>query len=159
MRKRRTRYQQKQKMDYDDYVKEREQLSNGEQSKYDSYEKAILTLSASFLAFSVGFVGLFKQKTQSGVEAVTVVAPGLLTWTWVFFASSVFLMLLNFIVTAQAFRKETVILGKALEDISALKGKNTWSGLGYLLYLSSGASFVSGIGFLVVFCAKNLHTL
>jgi hypothetical protein len=146
-------------MDYDDYVKERDNLSKGEQASFDSYEKTILTLSASFLAFSVGFIGLFKTKTPAGVETLVIVQPGLLVVAWVLFAISVFFMLFNFAVSAQAFRRETDVLGEALEDIKALTdSKNIWSGLGYALYLLSGISFVAGIVFLVIFCARNIQT-
>lgn len=144
---------------YDDYIKERDQLSKGEQANYDSSEKAILTLSASFLAFSVSFVALFKMKTPAGVEAVTIVAPELLGLSWLLFALSVLLMLLNFVITAKAFRREIEIVAEALEDIAALNGKNSWSNVGYSLYVASLVTFISGIGFLLLFCAKNLHIL
>ncbi|MEA2207093.1 MAG: hypothetical protein QOE77_3869 [Blastocatellia bacterium] len=156
MKKRRKHYQQVAKMDYADYVKEREQLSKGEQASYDSYEKAILTLSASFLAFSVAFVGLFKVKGPTGADVVIVTASGLLTTAWIFFAVAVLLMLLNFVVNAMAFRKEIAIIGDALKNIKALNSKNVWSNLGYTLYLCSGLSLMFGIGFLIAFCFKNV---
>src|SRR6266571_216413 len=128
--KRRRHYTQEKKMDYDDYIKEREILSNGEQTTYQSYEKAILTLSASFLAFSVAFVGLFKIKTPSGSEAVSVMSPALLALAWILFAMAVFLMLLNFVVNALAFRREIFILEQALKDIKELeKRKNNWTAI------------------------------
>lgn len=58
MRKRRTQYSAKEKMSYEDYIKEREQLSRGEQANYDSYEKAILTLNYR------SFIGLGLQPAR-----------------------------------------------------------------------------------------------
>jgi uncharacterized membrane protein len=147
----------KKKMDYDDYVKEREQLSRYEHANYDSYEKTLLTLSAAFLAFSVSFLALLKRKTESGMDSLVLASPELLVCSWVSFASSVFLMVLCFLISTLALRKETAKLEKALEDVQALEEKNLWTSLVYLSYILSGIGFISGIVFLLIFCAKNIQ--
>jgi hypothetical protein len=147
----------KQKMDYDDYVKEREQLSKYEQANYDNYEKTILTLSAAFLAFSVSFLGLVRKRMESGAELLALTSPKILVWSWAFFASSVLFMLICFLVSALGFRHETTRLEMALEDVNALEGKNNWHALVYVLYAMSGMAFITGIVLLLTFCAYNIH--
>ncbi len=70
---------------YEDYRKERELLVNLEQNVYDGYEKTILTLSASFLAFSVSFLGIMKSKVNPGHTPVPILATIVLYRAWISF--------------------------------------------------------------------------
>jgi hypothetical protein len=76
-------------MPYDDYVKERELLSKMESTGYENYEKTILTLSASFLAFSVSFLGLFKSRFEAGSGYLAFNNLPILMLSWISFAVSV----------------------------------------------------------------------
>jgi hypothetical protein len=142
---------------HDDYVKERAHLSQCEQANYASYEKTILTLSAAFLAFSVSFLGLIKKTVATPVNPVVLALPGVLISSWILFASSILMMLLCFLISSLAFRKEVATIEDAVDDVTALNRKNIWTGIVYVLYILSGASFGGGIILLLVFCARNLQ--
>ncbi len=143
--------------EYEDYLKERELLSKYEQANYDSYEKTILTLSAAFLAFSVSFLGLLKRKPESGTELSALTSHNLLVWSWISFASSIFLMLLCFLSNAIAVRTEVIEIENRLDGKPASLKMNKWSFVSYCLYFLSGASFISGIVLLLTFCAHNIR--
>ena len=147
----------KPQIEYKDYLAEREHLSKYEQSNYDNYEKTILTLSAAFLAFSVSFLGLFRKKVDSGTDLPALTARFLLIWSWISFASSIFFMLLSFLINAIAIRAEVVELQLRLEGTPPSSKRNNWTFLGYLLYFISGITFISGLILLLTFCAYNIN--
>ena len=154
---------------YEDYTTEREHLSKYEQANYDNYEKAILTLSAAFLAFSVSFLGLFRNKTASGVQLPPLRCPNLLIWSWISFGSSILFLLLCFLVNAMALRAEVCELEKRLTEATAPEKRNAseerngseelniWTVFGYALYAFSGIAFILGLVLLLIFCARNIH--
>jgi hypothetical protein len=145
----------KKKLSYDTYVKEREMLSKMESTNYENYEKTMMTLAASFLAFSVSFLGLFKSSNGSQV----LVNQKFLTFSWILFAVSVVSILVGFLVGALALRAEVKLIEDALEDIKALDGKNYWTLAQYILYIAAGLSFIAGICFLILFCSMNIGLL
>jgi hypothetical protein len=147
----------KPRIDYKDYLTEREHLSKYEQANYDNYEKTILTLSAAFLAFSVSFLGLLRKRPESGAELAVLTAHSLLIWSWISFASSIFFMLLSFLINAIALRTEVAELGKRLDGQPPSEETNPWTMVGYSLYFLSGISFISGLTLLLTFCAQNIH--
>lgn len=146
----------KKKLPYDTYVKEREMLSKMESTNYENYEKTMMTLAASFLAFSVSFLGLFKS---SNASQQVLIDQRFLTLSWILFAISVVSILVGFLVGALAIRAEVNLIEEALEDIRALDGKNHWTSTQYILYVASGLSFVAGIYFLLLFCSMNIGLL
>jgi len=143
------------KIEYEDYVRERNSLANFAQASCDGYERTILTLSAAFLAFSVSFLGLLRKEGANASSPPTIISPGLLFSSWVFFAVSVFIMLGNFMVNVKG-------LWAANEDVwnsysgQATHGAKKWTRLGYSLYFAAGISFVLGVIELIRFCAANL---
>lgn len=145
----------KEKLPYDTYVKERELLSKMESTNYENYEKTMMTLSASFLAFSVSFLGLFKSNTGSQV----LIQQNILTLSWILFAVSVVSILVGFLVGALAIRSEVKRLEEALENIQALEGKNYWTMTQYILYGVAGVAFIAGLYFLLLFCSMNIGLL
>jgi hypothetical protein len=144
------------KFTYDDYVKERDSLIKFEQATYDGYEKTILTLSSAFLAFSVSFLGLLQKSGK--VPPTPLVAPGVLFWSWMFFASAVFIMLANFLVNAMGLRAAVGDVWNTY-DSQSTHAATKWTFLGFSLYFLSGISFLAGVIALIRFCAANLWTL
>jgi hypothetical protein len=147
---------EKQTLPYETYVDERKLLAEIEQQNYDNYEKTILTLSASFLAFSISFLGLFRDEITAGYIFKS---QGLLIGTWISFAVSVISMLVVFLVGALSVQKEIVKIENALEDVTALEERNGWIFVSDLLYFISGIAFISGIVFLLLFCSKNIFLI
>ncbi|MGD0707232.1 MAG: hypothetical protein ABSA51_02125 [Anaerolineaceae bacterium] len=142
---------------YNNYVKEREMLSQMESTNYDNYEKAILTLSAAFLAFSISFLGLFSSRLSTGTGYLAFHNLSILTSSWISFAASVLSTLSCSLVGAIAIRKEVVKLEKALQDTNALKQNNPWTTAEYCLYIIAGISFLAGVALLLIFCATNIE--
>ncbi len=142
------------KLSYDTYQGEREMLSKMESTNYENYEKTILTLAASFLAFSLTFLGLFKSS-----EPQILVNQFLLVTSWILFSTSVIVTLLGFLVGAFSLRFEVKILEQALEDIGSLDKRNIWTTINYIFYIVSGTAFVAGVVFLILFCQSNLGLL
>jgi hypothetical protein len=135
--------------DYDDYIRERAMLAGMEQDHYSSYEKAITTLSAGFLAFSLSFLGLFDK---TGGDKLTKLPY--LYWAWTLFGLSVLFVLLNYLVGAveirqQIHREERLVDG---EDVPIRTGLTT---LGYTLYIFTALAFIGGLVSLILFCGEN----
>jgi hypothetical protein len=141
------------KLSYEDYVKERDSLVKFEQATYDGYEKTILTLSASFLAFSVSFLGLLQKGAK--VSSTVLISPKILFWSWIFFGSGVFIMLCNFLVNAVSLRAAVRDVWNAYETQPTQLAKK-WTSLSFTLYFLSGLSFVMGVIALIRFCVLNL---
>lgn len=150
-------------IDYETYKDERQFLSELENSNYENYEKTILTLSSAFLAFSVSFLGILPTYSETSSSLITVkkevVAHSLLIYSWVSFSISVIAILLCFLVSALAIRKEVEKLELGLADATALTKKNRWSSLTYILYFISGVSFLLGLVWLVMFSGRNIFLL
>jgi hypothetical protein len=137
---------------YDDYVKEREHLSKYEAANYENYEKQILTLAAAFLAFSVSFIAILRNKPNV-----------LLTWhsvliaSWICFAGSVLSVLLSFPINAIATRSAVEELERLLDGKESLETMSKWTIAGYVLYGGAGLTFLGGLILLLMFCAHNIH--
>lgn len=143
---------------YDDYVKEREHLSKYEQTNYDSYEKAILTLSSAFLVFSVSFLGIIRKKAEGGVPPPPLISVDYLVSSWVAFAASVFFMLMCFATNAISLRAAIADIEPMIKKKPPTTKATKWNIASFTLYALSGIAFVLGIVLLLVFCAKNIHT-
>lgn len=142
---------------YDDYVKERELLSKYEQTNYDSYEKAILTLSSAFLVFSVSFLGIIRKKAEGGVPPPPLTSVDLLIGAWIAFAASVFFMLMCFATNATALRTAVADIEPMIKKKPPTTKAAKWNIMAFILYALSGAAFVGGIVLLLMFCARNIH--
>lgn len=149
----------KEQFEYDDYVREREHLSKYENDNYENYEKTILTLASAFLAFSVSFLALLRNQSAAGSLLPTLTAHAFLIWSWISFAISVVITLLSFLMNALALRFEVTKLEEALEDTSALEGRNPWDLIAYLLYVISGIAFGVGLVLLLTFSTLNIVRL
>jgi len=88
----------------DDYSKQYEFLSNIEQSHYRNYEKTIITLSSTFLAFSVSFLGLIRKQPPLGETLPALDILVLPVLSWVLFMVSIFSILISFLTNAIALR-------------------------------------------------------
>jgi ABC-type siderophore export system fused ATPase/permease subunit len=141
----------KKKMPYPDYQREREFLSKIEQSNYKNYEKTILTLSSAFLAFSISFLRLLKNNGAP----LDLSFGFLLVLSWIAFGVSVISILINFLTSALALRKEVSKLEEALEDKEALQGSNIWTSMVYFLYAIAGYMFILGLVMLIIFSMVN----
>ena len=140
---------------YDDYVKEREQLVKYEQQAYDNFQKTILTLSSAFLAFSVSFLGLLKRDGGAQPPPPLNSLP-LLVSSWISFASSVILMLVDFVIDAKALRTAVADIEPLAEGKAQKSNASKWNRRGYVVLGVAGAAFTLGIIMLLVFCARNV---
>ena len=137
------------------YLDERKELYKYQQANYDSFEKTLVTLSGSFLAFSIGSLG-FLGKGQP--PAASVVAPGsgvFLVASWVAFSSSLVALVLCSFVNVRAYTVEIVKLEDALKDATALERPNRWRVCSLGLYWVSTVAFLVGLLSLLVFCKRN----
>jgi len=141
-------------LDHETYLKEREVLCKYRQSNYDNFDKAILTLSAAFLAFSLSFVGIMEKATKT--PPINFDNKGLLILSWICFAASVTITLFNFLVSILSYDRELEKIDKATEQGDALSETNVWVTISNFNYVISGLCFVAGIASLMLFCWRNL---
>ena len=145
---------------YEDYSKERDLLIDLERANYDGYEKAILTLSAAFLAFSVSFLALLKNRVTPAPPAVPIpiFATRILFYSWISFGSSVFLTVLNFLPAAIGMRAALVDAENRYEKKETYFA-GPWTTFTMFLSVLAGIAFVVGLVLLIGFCTLNLPIL
>jgi hypothetical protein len=118
---------------YEDYLKERQQLNTYEQQAYDNYAKTILTLSSSFLIFSVSFLAILERGATGRAVPPQLQSTPLLVWSWISFASSVMAMLLCFGINAKALRAAVADIEPLAEGKEQTAQAKKWNSLCYAL--------------------------
>lgn len=139
----------------DEYIDERKELYKYQQAAYDGFERTITALSASFLAFSVAFLGFVTRPVGQNAVIGSVRRPGLLLASWLTFSASLVSLLLLFFANARGFTVEIEKIEDALHDDTALERSNIWVVVSKSLYGTSLFGFLSGLFFLLAFCWHN----
>jgi hypothetical protein len=139
---------------YDDYIKEREHLSKYEATNYENFEKQILTLAAAFLAFSVSFLAVLRNKPT----LLPLTWHSVLIASWICFAASVLSIVVSFPVHAIGIRSDVKDVEQLYDGKDLSETMNRWYIAGYLLYGAGGLSFMAGLILLLIFCAHNVNT-
>lgn len=129
-----------------EYLEERKFLIELENQQAKSFDKAMITLSASALAFSIAFVRDFTLKPK--VECLLFVA-------WTGFIVALLTILLSFLFSQSALRKERNIRDIEYEE-DPCKQCNFWAKATNVLNWLSIISFIVGIIFLALFVGKSL---
>ena len=131
--------------------RERDELVRGQISDSETYDRSILTLSSSFLGFSVAFI-------HFAVRGVRIEILWVLIASWSFYCLSIFAVLASILVTQWVRRKMVEHLADYYErDDSCLFGfSKKMQNLQWVNVLS-GATFAVATLFLVVFASVNLE--
>lgn len=136
---------------YEIYLDERKELIHAGQLMYQSFDKAILTLSAGALGISITFINQIAPNPIPDTKCLIISA-------WIFFSLSVFLTLISFLTSQMACRRqieiceEFLLNNKSKDDSRVNKPATITTCLNYL----SIFFFSLGIMTLVLFCLKNL---
>ena len=139
---------------YNYFVREREFLWSAERDFYRSYEKALLTLSAAFLAFSLSFLGLLvARKKPVDISALSNLA--FLKAAWIAFALSNVFIIVSFITNGLGARC-SVERARRIYRGEEAGSCGKWACLGYVLYALAGLLFLLGLVLLIGFCWKNI---
>lgn len=124
----------------DEQAEERKRLTNLHEKATDSFDRAVMTLSAGALGISLAFIHDVAPKPRH-------------TWVlgcaWFSFALSLLVILLSFLSSERAIVKMVAQLDENAEDIP--RGRLT----DLLNWFSAGA-FVLGVVLLVIFAWLNL---
>ncbi len=154
----------------EEYLKERDAATQGEYSAMRDFDKAMLTLSAGALGFSISLLPLMGAGVQS---------YRLLFLAWLFFGVAVLSTVLSLFVSHLAFRKQRLFVVQDYRDNlrrikEAFAGsadfeipqgrpisvKSRWEPKAVrILNASSIASFVAALVLLISFAALNLQEL
>lgn len=89
---------------YNDYLREREFLVEFKFKSYQAYERTLIMLSSGFLAFSVSFLAILTKRF--GDVSISLEPSEVLIWSWVFFASCITFLLIEFLTNAAALWKQ-----------------------------------------------------
>jgi len=130
------------------YLEERKDLIKAEQSMYEHFDHAILTLSASALGISVTFINQIAPNPKLNTR-------GWILAAWLLFSFSVLSTLISFLLSQLAFRKQIDICEKVLlknqpEEQNKFSLVTQWCN--YLAIVL----FTLGVISLVIFCFLNL---
>ena len=137
------------------YLDERKELYKYQQANYDSFEKTLVTLSGSFLAFSIGFLGFLARGTDPSRPVVTQGSAPFLFGSWILLASSLVALVLCSFVNVRAYTIEIIKLEDARTDAKALDRPNHWRTCSLALYTVSAVGFLAGLISLLLFCKRN----
>jgi hypothetical protein len=143
---------QKTRLTQQEYLDERRQLSKYQQENYQNYEKTLVTLSGSFIAFSMALLTFLAKDSSPKAAAASVVYSKYVVGSWFAFGSSLLILLGGFFVSIRVFTIEAVLLEEALEDLGALGKSNWWNTISLWLNGLSAFCFLSGVILLMVFC-------
>jgi len=123
---------------------ERQWLLQADHAASRDFDKAIMTLAAGALGVSIAFVH------DVAPHPVRVAWLG---WAWGLFAASLVLILLSFLTSQHALRREMKVLSGERSD----RRPGGWLGLATIgLNWTSAGALVSGVVALVVFALYNL---
>lgn len=137
---------------YEIYLEERRELIHAERLMYQSFDKAILTLSAGGLGISITFINQIAPNPIVNTKCLIISA-------WIFFSLSIFSTLISFLTSQIACRQQIEICEELLlhnkfgdnSRISKLAMVTKW-----LNYVSI-FFFLLGVITLASFCLKNLQ--
>ncbi len=138
-----------------EYLNERELLIKTENEMSKSFDKAMITLSAGALALSITFI----DKLVASIIAGRVY----LILSWIGFVVALLSILISFLLSQSAFRKQREILDQKqreiLDHVYAGEGnqsRNCYSIITNWLNIISVCFFIFGTITLVIFCSINL---
>jgi len=135
-------------MEHDVYLKERDLLIDAEREAARSFDKTMTTLAAGALALSFGFVREMKVAPSSDC---------LLYWAWGAFVVSLLLILVSFLLSQHAMRRQIAIIEESFDLPNSSAPKITrWAKVIIALNWVSLISLVIGVVFFAVFAACNL---
>jgi len=140
------------KIDYKDYLQQRNSLINAELEQARSFDKYILTLAAGTFGLSLVFI----EKIAPNPEAGTIC---LLVTAWATFGASILSTLLSFLLSQAACKKQREILDNWYEkeaELSKEEMKNSFTTWTNVLNWTSMAFFIIGVVFLTTFSVVNL---
>ena len=138
-----------------EYLDERRELYKYQQANYDSFETTLVTLSGSFLVFSISFLAFLKSGREAGLPLMQPGSAKFILGSWILLAVSLSILVVSFFVNARAYTVEILRVEQALGDIRALDAPNPWSTAAMWIYGISTVSFLAGVTSLVWFCRMN----
>ena len=130
------------------YLEERKLLIDAEREAARSFDKAMITLSAGALGLSITFI---RQ-----LSPILPQARLLLYVAWGSFIFALLVMLLSFLFSQSAMRKQRDILDQEYAETATTKVKNNWATITNWLNRVSIGLFILGVIFLALFSIKNL---
>ena len=142
-------------LDYETYSSERKELYKYQQAAYDSYEKTLITLTSSFLAFSIGLLGYLQSSKPNEAPAIAPGTEEMIYTSWICLSLSLMGLLACFFLNARAFAVEMGVLDDALTNPAALTKRNWWTTASHVLYGSTTILFAVGLFFLLYFSHHN----
>jgi hypothetical protein len=135
-------------MDYEVYKKERDLLIDAEREAARSFDKTMITLSAGALVLSFGFVRDMQVSPS---------CRGLLYCAWSAFALSLQFVLLSFLLSQKAMRRQRDIIDECLEsEMSSAPQVTRWAKVIGVLNWGSLISLILGVVLFACFAACNL---
>jgi hypothetical protein len=126
-------------------MNEREWLLQADHEASRDFDKAVTTLAAGALAVSIAFV---HDVAPNPVET------GWLALAWILFSASLILILVSFLTSQHALRREMQVLSGARKPDA--KPGGPLGALTILLNWASGITLVVGVVALVVFAQYNI---
>ena len=145
-------------IEYEDYTKERGLLASFEKKSLESFQRAILTLSSSFLAFSLTFIGIMNRLLPERIQFESLYK---LEISWIAFAVSMVLMILSYVLEIFDYRRE-VHHAEVLHEKGESAAKQIGNPYGIsatIVQALSGVAFLAGVVFLLMFCTANLEKM
>ena len=137
------------------YLDERKELYKYQQANYDSFEKTLLALSGSFLAFSIAFLGFLAKGNGSSRPVLSPGSAPFLLASWILLAASLVALIFCSFANIRAYTFEIIRLEDARKDPTALDRTNHWRSVSLVLYSISTISFLAGLVSLLLFCSRN----
>jgi len=135
-------------MDYEVYRRERDLLIDAEREAARSFDKTMITLSAGALVLSFGFVRDM-QVSPSG--------KGLLFCAWCALTFSLLSVLVSFLLSQKAMRRQRDILDECLESATSSVPRVTrWAKVIAVLNWLALISLIVGVVLFACFAACNL---
>lgn len=126
------------------YNRERAALIKSEQQAVNQFDKLLILISTGSLYFSFYFLKDIKEIQSSGF----------LIAGWIFLIFSIVTILLSFLLSEQAFRKQREILDKQYGN--AKEEKNTYNKWIRCVQIISFITLILGVIFLTLFYFFNL---
>ena len=133
-----------------EYLEERRALVQAEQLSAGQFDKTIITLSSGALGLSIVFV---REIAPSPIpETVTT-----LWYAWLAFGTSLLLILLSFLLSQQAIRRQREIIGQDYRgEVDVEKAVNCPGVITNYLNWISMIAFMTGVVLLGKFALNNL---
>jgi len=133
-----------------EYLDERRGLIQAEQNSANQFDKTIITLSAGALGLSIVFMREIASTPREGTVSF-------LRGSWICFGLSLLFVLLSFLLSQQALRRQREILDKQYKNESdAAEGTNCPARITGYLNWASIIAFMIGVVLLTKFSIENL---